>query len=150
MFGALDKSMSAADSDETLKEEEKEKENEELLAYYEKLLEEQNVVESGYAVFKSKHTETSVTVNRPERDKPTLKLTALTPPAWNGVKADFFTWKKKFEHIMNEAKVHDSMTQLCYLQTGTVLPKEYKFTYRTAHQYLMFGIDSKNGFQNLR
>ena len=39
-------------------------------------------------------------------------LTALSPPIWNGVKTDFHTWKKKFEHIMKEAKIDDAMTQL--------------------------------------
>ena len=102
----------------------KEKENEELLGYYVKLLEEQHTVEIQYATFKAGSTLVQ-TVPIAER-KSTVKLTALSPPVWSGVKADFYTWKKKFEHIMKEAKIDDPMTRLCYVQNVNVLPKEYQ------------------------
>ena len=57
---------------------------------------------------------------------PSVRLTALDPPSWNGVKADFCTWKRKFIHIMEEARISNELTQLCYLQNQKTLPSSYQ------------------------
>ena len=100
--------------------------------YYDSLISEKTKMETRYA--KHKEDMKSVTGEREQvslnttirsNDKPTVKLTALSPPSWNGVKADFYTWKQKFMHIMYEAKVSDELTQLCYIQNSPVLPTDY-------------------------
>ena len=58
--------------------------------------------------------------------RPNVRVTALEPPSWSGKKADFYTWQKKFIHIMDEAKISDELTQLCYLQNQNRLPLEYQ------------------------
>ena len=58
--------------------------------------------------------------------KPIIRLTALEPPCWNGLKAEFYTWKNKFVHIMAEAQISDDLTQLCYLQKPNIIPSEYQ------------------------
>ena len=57
--------------------------------------------------------------------KPIIRLTAFEPPCWNGLKADFYNWEKKFTHIMAEAQISDGLTQLCYLHKPKIIPSEY-------------------------
>ena len=106
-----------------------EKEYNELFAYQEKLLEEQCEIEKMFAQFKaSKPSSVSspVASHHVEEHRATVRLTSLDPPSWNGTKADFYTWQKKFIHIMHEAKVTSELTQLCYLQNQKTLPVEYQ------------------------
>ena len=137
LFKALDDVVGALGSDDNKDETvDVEKETTELLGYYEKLLCEQNEIEGKYVEFKGKVrlSESKVTTHplTTDRDiitterKALVRLTALKPPSWNGVKADFYTWKKKFIHIMSEAKMCDDLTQLCYLQNPETLPIEYQ------------------------
>ena len=113
------------------------KELDEINTYHDQLIDEQTKVELAYGEFKAKQntkqntttpttSTTSHAPHAPPSTRPTVKLKALDPPAWNGVKADFYTWKNKFEHIMNEAQVSDELTQICYIQNDGILPKEYQ------------------------
>ena len=111
-----------------------EKELHEINKYYETVLSGQCDIESQYVTFKESctaHTQVSPTVSTSSpststSSTPTVRLTALHPPSWNGVKADFYTWQRKFTHIMEEAKLNDELTQLCYLQNSRTLPVEYQ------------------------
>ena len=99
--------------------------------FFDRLISEQTEVETSYAIFKEKFAKHN-SINREPMfpsvpvDRATVKLTALAPPTWNGIKADFYTWKRKFEHIMHEAKVSDELIQLCYVQNSKTLPAEYQ------------------------
>ena len=62
----------------------------------------------------------------PPSTRPSVRVTALEPPSWSGKKADFYTWQRKFIHIMDEAQISDELTQLCYLQNKNRLPAEYQ------------------------
>ena len=106
----------------------------EMTQYYEKSLTEQCDIESKYVEFKesctaSSHPTTHMsqsTSRSIESNRPSVRLTALEPPSWNGTKADFYTWQRKFIHIMEEARINDELTQLCYLQNSKILPTEYQ------------------------
>ena len=106
------------------------KEIETLNEYYDTLISEQTKIETDFVLFKEKHEISqpvvSPSVQSPTFTKPLVKLTALKPPSWSGVKADFYTWKRKFIHIMQEAQISDDLTQLCYLQNAQTLPNEYQ------------------------
>ena len=116
------------------------KELNEINTFHDTLIDEQAKVEVAYGAFKEKqktdvpngNTNTTTSASNTTHlhptlsARPTVKLKALDPPAWNGVKADFYTWKNKFQHIMNEAQVSDELTQLCYIQNDNILPKEYQ------------------------
>ena len=101
--------------------------------YYDSLISEKTKMETVYAKLKedmgnvtTQNVQISLaTATNRFNDKPTVRLTALSPPSWNGIKADFYTWKQKFIHIMSEAKVFDELTQLCYIQNSQVLPVDY-------------------------
>ena len=104
----------------------------EITTFYEKLLNDQCVIETKYVEFRHGYTTTTpisptIHVNPPTigTARPTVRLTALTPPSWNGIRADFYTWQRKFVHIMDEAKITDVLTQLCYLQNSETLSSEY-------------------------
>ena len=43
-------------------------------------------------------------------NKTIVRLTGLDPPSWNGIKADLYTWKREFIHIMEEARITDELT----------------------------------------
>ena len=104
------------------------------------LLNDQCVIETKYVEFRQGYITTTpisptihvnpptIHVNPPtiETARPTVRLTALTPPSWNGTRADFYTWQRKFVHIMDEAKITDELTQLCYLQNSETLSSEYQ------------------------
>ncbi len=132
VFSALDVCTAALDNDESVADDAKETEHKELLDYHELVLSEQNSAETLYSNFNAKIVDKAPAVVVPPAppplltNKPTVKLTSLSPPKWNGVKADFYTWKKKFQHIMGEANVLDEMTQLCYLQEPNILPGEFQ------------------------
>ena len=109
------------------------KELTDINAFHDTLIDEQAKIETAYGKFKEAHMKSVTNNTTPESSttptstyRPTVKLKALDPPAWNGVKADFYTWKNKFEHIMTEAQVSDQLTQLCYIQDNNILPKEYE------------------------
>ena len=87
------------------------KELEEINTFHDTLIDEQAKVEVAYGAFKEKQrtnvtnenadttTLTSNTTHPTLNTRPIVKLKALDPPAWNGVKADFYTKKNKFEQI---------------------------------------------------
>ena len=115
------------------------KELTEINVFHDELIDQQAKVELAYGKFKEAHMKHIIeqnihhattiippTVSAPGNTRPTIKLKALDPPTWNGIKADFYTWKSKFEHIMNEAPVSDELTQLCYVQNNGILPPEYQ------------------------
>ena len=114
------------------------KELEDINTFHDTLIDEQAKIETSYGNFKealmksvtnntaSVPTATPTPTPSTPTSRPTVKLKALDPPAWNGVKADFYTWKNKFEHIMTEAQVSDELTQLCYIQNNNILPNEYE------------------------
>ena len=111
------------------------KEAKELNDCYDSLLAEQCEIERQYVEVKtsaasiSVSTPTSHTVSGSQTSsstRPNVRVTALEPPSWSGKKADFYTWQKKFIHIMDEAKISDELTQLCYLQNQNRLPLEYQ------------------------
>ena len=108
---------------------------------YEELLGLQLEMEELFATFQSNQISTPAHRLSPPTpsitDKPIVRLTALDPPSWNGIKADFYTWKRKFIHIMEEAKIVDELTQLCYLQNPKILPTEYQVfnLRRSKHKY---------------
>ena len=112
-----------------------EKEDQELMDYYDKVLGEQCDIEQLYATFRSKLREEKEAVPpapapapapAPTTYHPTVRLTSIDPPPWNGIKADFSTWKNKFTHIMSEARILSELTQLVYLQRDGTLPSEYQ------------------------
>ena len=105
----------------------------EITTFYEKLLNDQCVIETKYVEFRQGYTTTmpiSPTIHvNPQTigtARPTVRLTPLTPPSWNGICADFYTWQRKFVHIMDEARITDELTQLCYLQNSETLSSEYQ------------------------
>ena len=107
------------------------KELESVNEYYETVLSEQCKVETLYSSFRDKYDRAETFLTRtlptvPQNSKPTVRVTALEPSAWNGAKADFYTWKRKFVHIMAEANIVDELTQLCYLQNSKTLPLAYQ------------------------
>ena len=110
------------------------KELDEINGQYDNLLSQQCDIEATYVNFKE-----SCVANVPDHipkisplpltsrsSNSNVRLTALEPPSWNGIKADFYTWKRKFIHIMEEARLHDELTKLCYLQCPRTLPLEYQ------------------------
>ena len=130
-FSALDKTTLLLGDDELMLSEQVnvdvEKEN--IDAYHEELLKINFEVTELYAMVQESFDEpSSQHALLPTRtlEKPIVKLTALDPPSWNGIKAEFYTWKRKFVHIMEEAKILDELTQLCYLQNPKTLPSEYR------------------------
>jgi hypothetical protein len=127
VFTAMEKVMNAIE-DNDVDDENSKKESDELIAYHEKFSEDRNGIESLYAAFREQgiSKEQVISVDVTKSKKPVVRLTALSPPVWNGVKADFHTWRKKFMHIMKEAIISDSMTQICYLLDSNVIPKEYQ------------------------
>ena len=139
LFKSLDDCVALLDSLEDEKSEtsdtsavtDVDKERSVIMDYYERVFSEQNEIESQYVAFKcscSQKSTSTVPAAGPSQVlvTPAVRLTALSPPSWNGAKADFCTWKRKFVHIMKEARVTDELTQLCYVQNGTILPKEYQ------------------------
>ena len=106
------------------------KETESLSEYFDSLITEQTKIETCYGRIRSKQENSQpkleIPAQSPTISKPVVKLTALKPPSWNGVKADFYTWKRKFVHIMQEAHISDDLTQLCYLQNAQTIPTEYQ------------------------
>ena len=108
------------------------KETQDLNAYHEYLVVQQHDIEARYVRFRESMDNTTRTTESVPRSLLTVpsnskvRLTALNPPSWNGAKADFYTWQRKFIHIMAEAKLNDELTQLCYLQSSGVLPSEYQ------------------------
>ena len=68
---------------------------------------------------------TEASTGSPVSRQPVVLLTTLTPPFWNGVKADVYM-ENKFIHIMKEANISDELTQLCYLQNPDTVPKEFQ------------------------
>ena len=98
--------------------------------YHKQLLKLQCQIETDFVKFNSNYeasddgsivSQASAHSKISDSPKPILRLTALEPPCWNGLKADFYTWKKKFTHIMAEAQISDDLTQLCYFEK----PKKY-------------------------
>ena len=139
LLNASDKLISTIESSETAEEDDTQKELSDLTTEYEKLISDQCLIETRYLEFKKRYADTSQpppttapsqapvsTTYIPDSSRPSVRLTALEPPSWNGVRADFYTWQKKFIHIMDEAKVMDELTQLCYLQNSKTLPSEYQ------------------------
>ena len=70
----------------------------EIATFYDKLLRDQCVIESKYVEFKQGYaTSTSIKSSTPvipttiETTRPSVRLTALAPPSWNGIRADFYT-----------------------------------------------------------
>ena len=110
------------------------KELDAVYTYCDETAAEQLKVETLYATFCAKNTvvvpgnmsATPSNSSSSSSSKPTVRLTALEPPSWNGNKADFYTWQKKFVHIMSEAKIVDELTQLCYLQNAKTLPVSFQ------------------------
>ena len=126
------------DLKETTENIEVQKELSDINTYHEKLLDEQCVIESTFVTMKDNVTPkqttqptataatTTAVSSAAQSRQPKVRLVAMDPPVWNGHKADFYTWQRKFLHIMGEAHVQDEMTQLCYLQTKQTLPFEYE------------------------
>ena len=125
--------LEGMDLKETTENIDVDKELTEINTYYDKLLDEQCTIESNFVAMKNSMTPqqtttptaTTITTTTaasaispatPSK-QPNNRLAAMDPPVWNGSKADFYTWQRKFLHIMEEAYVRDEMTQLCYLQT---------------------------------
>ena len=83
---------------------------------------------SNYEASNDRSIVSQVTAHSKISDSPKsiIRLTALEPPCWNGLKEDFYTWKKKFTHIMAEAQISDDLTQLCYLQKPKIILSEYQ------------------------
>ena len=146
LLNCIDRNIALLDDDVKMTEEkvDVDVEYKQLLEYHEQFMNEQCECESLYVNLKGRSTplrnnvpldtasssivtpssitDQSVTMST----RPTVRLTALDPPSWNGVKADFYTWKKKFVHIMEEARISSELTQLCYLQNQKTLPSEYQ------------------------
>ena len=79
------------------------KELESVKEYYETVLVGQCKVETVYSSFRETHDNVEIPLTRtlptvPPNSRATVRLTALEPPSWNGTKADFYTWKRKFVH----------------------------------------------------
>ena len=107
------------------------KELESVNEYYETVLLEQCKVETLYSMFRETHDNMEIPLTCtlptvPQNSRATVRLTALELPSWNGTIADFYTWKRKFVHIMAEANIVDELTQLCYLQNSKTLPLPYQ------------------------
>ena len=131
--------LEGMDLKETTENIDVDKELSEITTYYDKLLDEQCTIESTFVAMKNNITPQQTTTPTattttaaaavspaaPSK-QPNIRLAAMDPPVWNGSKADFYTWQRKFLHIMEEAHVRDEMTQLCYLQTKHTLPSEYE------------------------
>ena len=108
-----------------------EAENKEIETYLESLINERSKIESSFVEFQTKHKSTEVATETvapsPTTDtKPRVRVASISVPPWNGNKADFYTWKQKFLHIMKEAGLTDDLTQVCYLQEKNTLPSEYQ------------------------
>ena len=108
-----------------------ESESKAIMEYYDELITKHSEIETHYVTYRQTYAQNEPTATvQPttvkDSKKPTVRLIALQPPSWNGVKADFYTWKRKFIHIMEEARVSEELTQLCYLQSPKILPKEYE------------------------
>ena len=129
-FNSLDNLNSFFENAELMKDEKVDVESEQKQAssYYEELLNLQLEMEELHAAFQLTQTSNTPAVQPVTNTvaKPVVRLTALNPPSWNGIKADFYTWKRKFIHIMEEARILDELTQLCYLQNPKMLPSEYQ------------------------
>ena len=143
LLAAVDRTNSVLEEAETMEAEkvDVESETQELLAYHEKVLTELNEIEKLFVDFQvsyesrndgrntrfqdGRSSATSLPTSSPTT-RPSVRLTALDPPGWSGIKADFYTWKKKFIHIMHEANISSELTQLCYLQKQKTLPQEYQ------------------------
>ena len=133
LFTSSEKLMSSIDRDGATEGDTESKfDLESVEKYYEETLAEQFKVESRYANFMEIYdrdhemNRTSMLPRVQRTTKPTIRLTALDPPAWNGIKSDFYTWRRKFTHIMAEVDVTDELTQLCYLQNSKTLPIHYQ------------------------
>ena len=138
LFTALDDAILLLDdvdpSDTTI---DVDKETKDLNDYYDSLLAEQCQIETDFVERKmasasismpslTAPTEVGPASQVSSSTRPSVRVTALDPPSWNGKKADFYTWQRKFIHIMDEAKISDELTQLCYLQNRDRLPPEYQ------------------------
>ena len=116
-FNSLDKLGSLLEDTELITREkiELETESKDANSCYKELLGLQLEMKELFATFQSSHISTPAHRLSPPTpsitDKPIVRLTALDPPSWNGIKADFYTWKRKFIHIMEEAKIVDELTQ---------------------------------------
>ena len=103
--------------------------------YHKQLLKLQFQIETDFVKFNSNYeasndvsivSQVSAHSKISDSPKPNIRLTALEPPCWNGLKADFYTWEKKFTHIMAESQISDDLTQLCYLQKPKIIHSEYQ------------------------
>ena len=106
-------------------------ENKEVETYMETLINERSKIESSFVELQTKYKSTEVVAETvapaPKTDtKPRVRVASISVPPWNGNKADFYTWKQKFLHIMKEAGYTDDLTQVCYLQEKDTLPSEYQ------------------------
>ena len=104
------------------------KETNEIETYLNTLITERGEVESSFVELQIKQTVVTETLEPSSNTdtKPRVRISPISPPTWNGNKADFYSWKEKFVHIMTEAGINDDLTQVCYLQEKRTLPPDYQ------------------------
>ena len=132
---SIERLFTALMNEEILSEQVTEEERIRIEEYHKQLLKLQCQIETDFVKFNSNYeasndgsivSQVSAHSKISDSPKPIIRLTALEPPCWSGLKADFYTWKKKFTRIMAEAQISDDLTQLCYLQKPKIIPSEYQ------------------------